>query len=163
MLEKCDRFLLIAEAILIALPITLMAFLWYYMYAHVLFEPAMFAVHRIADIALGMPALMSLLAIFSGWRLFVVFLLGGASRLRRQTWGWWAILAAGVLLLLGSLLSNALPSSPPGSAAASFRNGFDLFLLAAPLLIPLCHLGLERLLRKPPGKGAVSAPAVSAP
>lgn len=151
MLEKWDRVLLIAEAILIALPITLMAFLWYYMYARVLFEPAISAAYRTADTALGLPALMSLLAILSGWRLFGVFLLGGASRLQRQPWGWWAILAAGVLLLLGSLLSNALPSSPLGSAAALFRDNFNYFLLAAPLLIPLCHLGLERLSRKLPG------------
>lgn len=141
MLEKGDRILLVTEAVLIALPISILALLTVALYVSGPLRPRLLA----ANIGFGLTILLSLLALFSGWRLFVIFLFRGIARLRQQAWGWWAVLIAGVFVLVGSLIVNLLPYM----ATSSGIEHFAVFVLALPILAPLCHLALERLLRKP--------------
>lgn len=152
MSEKTSRIILIIEAVL-ALPISGLA-----VFASGLFTVEMFSHFRFHRIALGILALISLSAVMSGWRLFIAFLRGGASKLQKQHFGWWLVLLAGVLVLVGSLISVILPPSPEYSAMWTFRFDFDLFISASPLLIPLTHLALEKFLRKPVGEAASSEP-----
>jgi hypothetical protein len=104
------------------------------------------------NIALAILALMSTTAIVSGWRLFIAFVRGGARNLQKRHFGWWLTLLVGVLILIGSLISNILPPSPGLSRKWWFRWDFNIFILAFPLLIPLIHLALEKFLRKPAGE-----------
>jgi hypothetical protein len=99
-------------------------------------------------IALGILALICLLSIISGGKLFIAFIRGGINDLKRHRFGWWAIIFAGVLVLIGSLFSNLLPPSVEYSEWWSFRFTFNVFVFGSPALIPLCHLALERIFRK---------------
>ena len=143
MSEKTSRIILTIEAVLIVLPITGMGiYLTIGEIASVFWNPS------ILNIASAILALMSTTAIVSGWRLFIAFLRGGASKLQTQHIGWWLALLAGLLILIGSLTSNLLPPSPEYSPMWTFRFNFDLFIYASPLLIPLIHLALEKFVRK---------------
>ena len=144
MTEKTSRILLILEAVLIATPLTFLALVATYLHVSDLFKFPMLAY----VIALGLLTLLSLGAIASGWRLFAAFLLGGTSELKRQHPAWWVMILAGVLILFGSFVSKLLPPSPEYSMWWSFRFDFDMFTLCAPILIPLCHLAAERVLRQ---------------
>jgi hypothetical protein len=145
MSERTSRFILILEAIVIALPISGFALL-----AAIVLVPDVFLYPGLSHVvALGILALISLFAIGSGWRLFIIFLRHGRDGLKSQHFGWWVMILAGVLVLIASLLSNILPPSPEYSRWWTFRLSFDGFVLGAPILIPLCHLAFERFLRKP--------------
>lgn len=156
MSEKTSRIILIIEAILIVLPITGLG-----IYLTVEEIISVFWNQSLLDIALAILALMSTVAIVSGWRLFVAFIRGGARNLQNQHIGWWLALLAGVLVLIGSLISIILPPSPEYSNMWEFRLIFNLFILASPLFIPLIHLALEKFVRKPADMAARSAPQES--
>jgi len=147
LLEKVDRILLVAEAVLIALPISILALLTAVMYIRGPFlQPGLLTV----NISFGLAILVSLLALFSGWRLFAIFLFRGVKAFLQQAWGWWAILIAGVFVLVSPLLIAKLLSNQPSySVTTSGAEDFMVFVFALPILVPLCHLTLERLLRKP--------------
>jgi hypothetical protein len=144
MSEKTSRTILIIEAVLIVLPITVMALIESGILIMFMFQ--FFGLFYV--VALGILALISLAAIVSGWRLFIAFFRGGANNLQKQHFGWWLALLAGVLVLIGSLVSNILPRSPAYSDMWMFRDDFNLFMFASPLLIPLIHLALEKFIRK---------------
>jgi hypothetical protein len=152
MSEKTSRFLLILEAIIIALPLSgLGVFASIFLIGDIFQFPRLFYV-----VALGILALISLSALASGWRLFIIFLRKGRDELKSQHFGWWIVILAGVLVLVSSLISNLLPPSPEYSDWWMFRFSFDGFIYSAPLLIPFCHLALERFLRKPKILGPIA-------
>ena len=138
------RVLLILEAVLIATPISGLAILE----SGLLLDEAIRFPRLWYTLALGVLALISLSSIVSGWRLFIVFLRGGQNKLQSQHFGWWSVILVGVLVLVGSLISNLLPPSPEYSYWAAFRFSYNGFVLGSPLLIPFCHLAIERFLRR---------------
>ncbi len=143
MTEKTSRSLFMIEAVLIALPLSGLGILESVSLIMDIFHyPELFYVW-----ALGLLAFICLLSIGCGIRLFVVFIRRGISALREQHLGWWIIVFAGVLVLIGSLFSNLLPPSIEYSEWWNFRFSFDLFIFGSPVLIPLCHLALERYYR----------------
>ena len=144
MSERISRSLFIVETILIALPLSGLGV--FVSVSHILdmFEyPTLFYV-----VALGILAFICLLSIGSGGKLFIVFIRGGINDLRKQHFGWWIIIFAGVLVLIGSLISILLPPSVEYSDWWSFRFSFNVFIFGSPVLIPLCHLVIERIFRK---------------
>jgi len=147
MSEKTSRIILIIEAVL-TLPISGLA-----VFAAGMFIVDIFRYSSVSYvITSGILALISLAAIVSGWRLFIAFYRGGAHNLQKQHIGWWLALLAGILILIGSLISNLLPPSPEYSNMWIFRLSFDLFIYASPLLIPTIQLALEKFARKPAGE-----------
>lgn len=144
MSEKTSRLLLILEAIFIAFPFSAISTFVSFTYVLNMFKYQHFSV-----MALGIFALISLVAIGSGWWLFIIYLRKGISGLKSQHFSCWVVIFLGVLILIGSFVSRLLPPSPEYSRMWDFRLDFDLFISALPLLVPLGHLALERLFRKP--------------
>ena len=145
MSKKISRTLLIIEAIIISTPLSILALIVSYLHITDMFQ--FYKQYHV--VLLGVLALISLAAIVSGWRLFVAFITGGTIELRRQPLFWWFMIIAGVMVLIGSLISVCLPPSDEYTRWWSFRIDFELYLLSAPLLIPLVHLALERFVRNP--------------
>ena len=144
MSEKISRYLFIAETILIALPLSSLGVLVSVSLILDMFEfPTLFNV-----VALGILAFICLLAIGSGGKIFIIFIRRGINDLKKQHFAWWLVIFAGVLVLIGSLISNLLPPSREYTMLSDFRFSFNLFVFGAPVLIPLCHLVLERVFRK---------------
>jgi hypothetical protein len=144
MSEKISRYLFIAESVFIALPLSCLGIFESVSLMIRMFKyPTLFYV-----VALGILAFICLLSIGSGGKLFIVYIRGGINELRKQHFGWWVIIFAGVLVLIGSLFSNLLPPSIEYSDWWSFRFSFNVFIFGSPVLIPLCHLILERIFRK---------------
>ena len=144
MSEKISRYLFIGETILIALPLSCLG-----VFESVSLIIDMFKYPKLSYvIALGILALICLLSIISGGKIFIAFIRGSINDLKRHRIGWWVIIFAGVLVLIGSLFSNLLPPSVEYSEWWSFRFTFNVFVFGSPALIPLCHLALERIFRK---------------
>ena len=144
MSEKISRSVFIVETVLIALPLSGLGVLVSVSHILDVFEyPTLFYV-----VALGILAFICLLAIGSGGKLFIVYIRGGINELRKQHFGWWLVIFAGVLVLIGSLVSNLLPPSREYTAWWDFRFSFNIFVFGSPVLLPLCHLALEAIFRK---------------
>ena len=141
---KISRNLLIAEAIIIALPVSIFATIATVFFVNSTRRVIGFTLHD----WLAVFSVLCLSAIFSGWRLFVAYLRGGLPTLRKQNLGWWAMIIAGTLILIASLISRLLPPSPEYSTWDYFRSDLNLFALALPILIPIGHLAFERFIRK---------------
>jgi hypothetical protein len=150
MSEKTSRIILIIEAVLIVLPITILAIL---LSIIVLLQNGIYSAHSIFSTSFALPfILISLAAILSGWRLFIAFLRGGASNLQEKHIFWWWVLMEGVLVIIASWTFFLLPAPSKHSIIWYIRIDFSKFILASPLLIPLTHLALEKFVRKPAGK-----------
>ena len=153
MSEKISRSIFIVETILIALPLSCLGvFESVYLIINAInaFKyPDFFNPFNFYHILLGILAFICLLSIGSGGKLFIVFIRRGINELRNQNFSWWIIIFTGVLVLIGSMVSNfLLPPSVEYSAWWSFRESFFIFMFGSPVLIPLCHLALERIFRK---------------
>ncbi len=144
MSQKVSRNLLIAEAIIIALPISIFAIIATVFFVNSTRRVIGFALHE----WLAVFSVLCLSAIFSGWRLFVAYLYGGLPTLRSQNFGWWAMIVVGILILIASLISRFLPPSPEYSAWDYFRSDLNLFTLALPILVPIGHIAYEQFIRK---------------
>jgi len=142
MSEKTSRLLLIFEFVFIVLPLSALA-IW----ASVVLISEMLKNPEFSNGALGLLAFLSLLAIGSGWRLFVAFFRKGVNGLRIQSLVWWVMIITGVLILVGALISYLFPLYL-NSKWFEFRINFSAFAFGLPLLIPLCHLAFERFSRK---------------
>jgi hypothetical protein len=143
MSEKTSRYILILEAALIALPLSSLA-IW----GSISFIIEALNFRYAISIIMGILAFFGLLAIGSGWHLFIIYLRKGGKELKNQPIGWWLIIFIGVMILVASLISNLLPPSPEYSRWWNFRALFDVVAFGLPMLIPLCHLAFERLFRK---------------
>jgi hypothetical protein len=142
---KTSRILLIVEAIIIATPISILAF----MVSFMLITDIFWSNFRLNIVVHGVLSFISLVAIVSGWLLFVAFISGGTIELRRQPFFMWLMIIPGLMILIGSLIESQLPLSKSPSIWWYFRVDSDMYRLSAPLLIPLVHLVLERFVRKP--------------
>ncbi len=142
--HKLSRNLLVVEAVVIALPISILAIIATFIFVNDTRRAVGFNPHD----WLGVLSIFCFFAIFSGWRLFIAYLRGGVETLQKQSFGWWAVIIVGVLILTASIISRLLPPSPEYSIGWYFRSDLNLFALASPILIPIVHLVYERFIRK---------------
>ena len=159
MSEKTSRIILSIEAILIVLPITVLALLesWWAIigpnpqwhppniYAKILMWKSYYPLSKIL-------ILICLASLTSGWQLFFAFLRGGSNSLKKMHFGWWLLLLIGVLIFVGTLISISLPRTAGPSPIEEIQFFLGTFIFASPLLIPLIHLALEKFVRKPAGE-----------
>ena len=155
MSNKTSRTLLIVEAIIIALPVSLLATLVTGFYVN---QARRLIGFDYVD-AQAIFSLLSLAAICSGWRLFGAYFRGGADNLRRQHTAWWAVTGLGVLILLAAWISRVIPPTPAYSFWSSFQLSFEGFVYASPILIPLVHLAFERFVTRTAPKGSAAIDA----
>lgn len=117
-----SRRLLVVEAVVLALPITLLA------------GPiVLFSFFRVVSI-------ISAIALISGWRLLVCGIADGNEALRRLHRIWWTAAFGGVLLVLSAFVSSHLPPSFPYSPIDEFRQDLKFCVLGTPLVLILIHL-----------------------
>ena len=143
---KLSRRLLVAEAVVFALPLTGLLSL---------------GVTRISissgqqnwsALASDLVTVLAAIAAFSGWWLIVKAVRGGAEALRRTNRNWWLAASLGVLLVAAAVVSMLLPPSPEYSPAAQFRDHLELCTLGVPLVVILGHLWAEARFRKTANK-----------
>ena len=143
---KLSRILLIVEAFVFGLPASVLILAYTNFFIHENSDYLRFS-HQVDTIAVLL--ILYLLAIGSGWRLFIAYLRGGAANLYRLHWIWWAAVILGAIILLASLLSIILPVLPE-SRGWLFQYNFQPFAVTFPWNILLIHLTIERFWRKPP-------------
>jgi uncharacterized membrane protein HdeD (DUF308 family) len=143
MSEKTSRYILIIEAALIAFPLSSLA-----VWGSISFIVEARNFRYVINTIMGILAIFGLLAIGSGWHLFIVYLRKGTKELKNQPASWWLVILIGVMILVASLISNLIPPSPEYTRWWNFRANFDVVAFGLPMLIPLCHLAYERLFRK---------------
>jgi hypothetical protein len=132
-----SRKLLVAEAILFALPLTALL---------ALFAPTI-SIPRKGEFwpfgAADLITVVAIVAVTAGWVLIVKAIRGGGESLRQSHRAWWYAASAGVVLVAGAIVSMLLPASPEYSPAAMFRDHLQQCLLGLPLVIILAHLWVE--------------------
>ncbi len=143
MSQRASRNLLIAEAVVIALPISIFATIATVLFVISTRRATGFVLHD----WLAVLAILCLAAIFSGWYLFMAFFRGGVSELQQKNVGWWVMIVVGIFILIASVISRLLPPSPEYSTWEYFRSDLHMFTLALPILIPIGHLAYERFVR----------------
>jgi hypothetical protein len=144
--RKLSQRLLIAEAVVLALPVTAMLILGI---TEVSFSANEDAWPRMA---IDLITVLAALAAFAGWWLIVQAVRGGADALQATHRGWWLAAAIGVLLVIAAVMSMVLPASPEYTPAATFREHLELCVLGGPLIIVLGHLWAEAWFRKSANK-----------
>ena len=144
MSERRSRTWLVAEVLLLMIPISILlllglsAFLVFY-YG---FSFGSSAPYTICLLVLGACAL----SVVCLWRIVFCRYGGGVAGLRRLPFVWWAGAVLGALITVAALASSFLvPPSPPYSALAEVRGLFDILVFGFPLIVPLVHLGCEAL------------------
>lgn len=115
----------------------------------------------------GLMLLGCLVPQFAGWRLALAFVVGGVRYLRSMAAPWWwlatlggvvpliGLVAKGMELVFGPIQlgpSDSRLNDMLGTAAPLMVGHFAFGLVAAPLLVPLIHLWLERE-RRMTGRG----------
>jgi hypothetical protein len=141
--SKFSRWLLIAEAVLFAAPLTALLVL------------GISAISLTANdafwpwIAADLITAFAALAVVAGWWLIVKGIRGGAESLRGAHWAWWLSALVGVILVVAGASSMLLAPAPEYSHEAFFREQLELCVLASPLVAVLGHLWAEAKLRKP--------------
>lgn len=132
-----SRKLLVAEAILLAVPLTGLL---------VLFAPTI-SIPRKGEFwpfgAADLITVIAIVAVSAGWVLIVKAIRGGGERLRQSHRAWWYAASSGVILVLAAIVSMLLPAAPEYSPAAMFRDHLNLCILGLPLVITLAHLWVE--------------------
>lgn len=137
-----SRRLLIAEAVVLALPVTALL---------VLGVTGIDFSHQERVWpwrAMDLITVLAAIAALAGWWLIVTAVRGGAEALRSTHRAWWVAASIGVLLIVAAVVSRLLPASPEYSPAATFREHLQACILGAPLLIVLGHLWAEARFRK---------------
>jgi hypothetical protein len=133
-----SRKLLIVEAVVIAVPFTVLAF---FGNASISF-PGSEAFWPFG--AVDLVILSAQLAVVAGWGLLWTAIRDGAPRLR-SFGSWWLVASWGVVLVLAAIVSKLLPPSPEYSPAATFRANLEMCILGLPLVAVLAHLWAYRL------------------
>jgi len=142
MKRELSRRLLIAEAVLLGLPLTLLL---------ALVTPTMsissqseFWPFGAVDLVTGLASV----AVLGGWWLLIKAIRGGAEALRAANRGWWVAASLGAVLVLAAIVSTLLPFSTEYSSAAIFRQHLEGCILGLPLVVVLAHLWGEARFRK---------------
>jgi uncharacterized membrane protein HdeD (DUF308 family) len=136
-----SRKLLIAEAVVFALPLTVLLGLG---------VPSVSIPSRDDFWPFGAADLLTvvaLVAVVAGWVLLVKAIRGGTEALQRAHRGWWWAASLGVVLVIAAVGSKILPASPEYSPAAIFREHLQACILGLPLVVILAHLWAEARFR----------------
>jgi hypothetical protein len=140
---EASRKLLIVEAFVIVLPISLLALLVTGFWINQTRRLIGFDVAEVQAVL----ALFSIAALCSGWQLFFAFTRDGTGGLQRKHLAWWAIITGGVLILLASTVYRSLQHAEGASHWWYWLQGLSGFNYGLPVLIPLAHLTYERFFR----------------
>ena len=134
---KLSRKLLVAEAIVFALPLTALL---------ALFAPTI-SIPRQGEFwpfgAADLIAVIAIVAVTAGWVLIVKAIRGGGESLRQSHRAWWYAASSGVALVAAAIVSMLLPASPEYSSPAIFRDQLEYCVLGLPLVLILVHLWAE--------------------
>ena len=129
-----SRKLLVAEAIVFALPLTFLLGR---------FAPTI-SIPRKGEFwpfgAADLITVIAMVAVSAGWVLIVKALRGS---LRQSHHAWWYAASLGVALVVAAIVSMLLPASREYSPAAIFRDHLQHCILGLPLGILLAHLWIE--------------------
>jgi hypothetical protein len=139
---RLSRLLLAIEAVLLALPSSAVC-LW------LLFASGLTSSFGLvtALFPMALAAALGIAGLVAGWRLLIGFLFGGPERLGVLSSAWWLIAGMGaVVATLGVAAWFCRPSSTIPSYCA--LDIFRPFAAAAPAVIPLTHVALERWFRR---------------
>ena len=142
MSSRLSRLLLAIEAVLLALPSSA-ACLWLLVASGLTNSFGLV----IALFPMALAAALGTAGLVAGWRLLLAFLFGGSERLRMLSSAWWLIAGVGAAV---ATLGVAGWFCRPSSTVPSFcpLDIFRPFAAAAPSVIPLAHVALERWLRR---------------
>ena len=141
--ESWSRRIFLFEVVLLVAPLSLI----YVFFGVVLFiipgldnSPWPFRVNALIGV-------LVLAAVLAAWVLILSYLRAGSHGLRERGLRWWLLPFVGVTVVLSAGLTTLLPPSIEYSNWWSFRTQFEMFVLGAPLLVPLAHLFAERTRR----------------
>jgi hypothetical protein len=138
-----SRKLLLAEAVLIALPLTVLLF---FSTPTLTFGSEGFWPFRVGDMVI----FSAQLSVVAGWVLLWTGIRDGGDRLR--SFGpWWWVASWGAVLVLAAIMSRLLPPSPAYSPAATFRGQLELCIFGVPFVAILAHLWAEARWRRSGG------------
>lgn len=140
--REISRRLLIAEALLLVLPISALLVLG-------LTAMSISTGDAWPWRAIDLVTVLAAIATFAGWWLIVKAVRGGAEALRAAHLGWWLVASIGVLLVLAAGVSMLLPASPEYTPTAHFREHLERCMLGVPLVVVLGHLCAEARFRRP--------------
>ena len=139
--RKLSKRLLIAEAVVLALPVTALLALG----ITTISISADSDAWRMAE---NLITVLATLAALGGWWLILKAVCGGAEALRATHLGWWLTASIGVVLLLLAVVSMLLPASPDSTSPAFLRQHLERCAMGAPLVVILGHLLAEAMFRK---------------
>jgi hypothetical protein len=142
MRRELNRRLFIAEAVLLALPLT--ALLAFAITTSLFAGPSEFWPWG----AINLITVLAAVATISGWWLLISAIRGGAEALRETHRAWWLAALLGCLLVLAAIVSWLLPRSPEYSPAAVFREWLETCIFGLPLVVVLAHLWAEARFRR---------------
>ena len=143
MSEKLSRRMFIGELIIFGLPSSLLIFVTTTGYINSFIKYLYFGWH---DAAYTLFSLLAFTAIISGLIISRAFIRKDVSKPNNSEPILWILSFLGILLFITASISLSL--APPVEYESRFRYDFENFSLGLPMLIPLLHLFLERLLRK---------------
>jgi hypothetical protein len=137
MMKNITRKLLMAEAIVLALPLTGLVGL----------AATTVSIPRMGEFwpfgAADLITVIAMVAVVAGWVLLVKGIRGGGESLRQSHRAWWYAALSGVMLVLGAVVSMLLPASPEYSPPTLFRDHLEYCVLGLPLAVILAHLWAE--------------------
>jgi hypothetical protein len=140
--RKLSQRLLVAEAVVFALPLTALLVLGLTTVSPDAMDE--FWPWFAADLV----TVLAAVSVIAGWWLIVKAVRGGAEALRSTSRVWWITALLGSMLVLASVVSALLPPSPEYSPTAFFREHLERCILGAPLVVILVHLWAEARFRK---------------
>lgn len=133
--EVVSRIIAGVEALLIAVPTTLLALFGLVAFPALLLESRLPVPSTIGLIAVT----CSIAGLVAGWNLLARFISGGRQRLRAAPKIFWVLSMAGATLALIGLTTWLLPRRMPNFLVENFI----LYAYGVPTLIPLAHLYFE--------------------
>jgi hypothetical protein len=140
--RKLSQRLLVAEAVVLALPLTALM-------AVGLTTVSPDAIDEFWPwLAVDLVTVLAAVSVVAGWWLIVKAVRGGAEALRSTSRVWWITASLGSILVLASVVSILLPPSSEYSPTAFFREHLERCILGAPLVVILVHLWAEARFRR---------------
>jgi cation transport ATPase len=146
MSEQTSKFVVAAEALLLAVPVTILFAVWA--------PDEMYRAPEYGGFENRVIAAIAGVTLISGWWLMVVFWRGGADALRTAHVAMWLVAIVGCFAsLVGGVITWV------HSEAQSLRY-FGILAAGLPLLIPFIHLYIERRSRTAANKPLKEQPRV---
>ena len=148
MSERISQRILIGELVVIVLPLSLLLLIATIVQTSATIKYFSLSLYSLYDFFNIIFALIACISLISGYVISQRFLRQGKAGLDLIESKWWVIAILGAILAIASGIISLLPHPPQHTAIEVFREAFDLFRLGIPILIPLTHILLEKLLRK---------------